>query len=249
MSAAPPYRFDVVSLFGELMAPYLEGSVLGRAAERDLVDVRFTNPRDFTTDRHRTVDDAPYGGGPGMVMMPEPVARAVEAVRAERRPARVVLLSPSGRVFDQEVAREYAALGSLALVCARYEGYDERIAEHVVDEELSLGDFVLTGGELGALCVIDAVSRLRPGVLGNAAGPEEESFGDAWLLEYPQYTRPRTWRDVEVPEVLLSGHHGRIEAWRRAEREARTARRRPDLWARHQGTAEAADGPEPEENA
>lgn len=238
-----PFRFDVVTLFSPLCEPYVHGSILGRALKQGLIDVAFTDPRAFTTDPHRTVDDAPFGGGAGMVMLPEPLALAVEHVRKARAPARVVLLSPSGRVFDQAVAREYADLGSLALVCGRYEGVDERVAEHVVDEELSLGDFVLTGGEIAALAVIDAVSRLLPGVLGNAAGAARESFTDAALLEYPQYTRPQVWRGHEVPEVLLSGHHARIEAWRAAQREERTRVRRPDLWARHRAAAPSATPP------
>lgn len=224
------YRFHVVTLFADLMAPYLSGSMLGRAADKGLISVGYTNPRDFTHDVHRSVDDAPFGGGAGMVMTPEPLAQAVEKVRAEEAPARVVLLSPSGRVFDQQVAHEYAGLGSVTLVCGRYEGVDERVARHVVDEELSIGDFVLTGGELGAMVVIDAVSRLLPGVLGNAAGAHEESFTDAALLEFPQYTRPRQWRGHEVPEVLLSGHHKKIAAWRHEQRLERTEQRRPDLW-------------------
>lgn len=234
------FRFDLVTLFPELCEPYLAGSILGRAREAGLLDVRFTNPRDFATDRHRTVDDAPFGGGAGMVMMPEPIALAVEEVRARRSPARVVLLSPAGRPFDQAVAAEYAALGSLCLVAGRYEGVDERVAEHVADEELSVGDFVLTGGELGLLSVVDAVSRLLPGVLGNAAGPQDESFTGRWLLEHPQYTRPRVWRGHEVPEVLLSGHHAEIARWREAERERRTRERRPDLWRRQ--TSESRSG-------
>jgi tRNA (guanine37-N1)-methyltransferase len=223
----------VLTLFGPLCEPYVQGSILGRALRQGLVDVRFTDIRDFSSDPHRTVDDGPFGGGAGMVMLPEPIALSVEHVRQTRAPARVVLLSPSGRPFTQRIAAEYLALGSLALVCGRYEGVDERVVEHVVDEELSLGDFVLTGGEIAALAVIDAVSRLIPGVLGNAAGPYSESFSDLPLLEYPQYTRPQSWRGHEVPDILLSGHHARIESWRRAQREARTRARRPDLWAAH----------------
>ena len=229
------YPFDVVTLFEPLMSGYLGGSMLGRAADRGIVTVSFTDPRDFTHDVHRTVDDGPFGGGAGMVMQPEPLASAIESVRERRAPARprVVLLGPAGRVFDQRVAAEYAALeGGLCLVCGRYEGVDERIAEHVVDEELSIGDYVLTGGELGALVVIDAVSRLLPGVLGNAAGAHEESFTGTPLLEHPQYTRPREWRGHAVPEVLLSGNHAAIDRWRQEQRELRTRARRPDLFAR-----------------
>ena len=224
------YRFDVITLFGEMMRPYFEGSILGRAAVQGLVSVGYTNPRDFTTDVHRTVDDTPFGGGAGMLMKPEPIALAVEQVRQLHSPERVVLMSPSGRVFDQNVAREYAQLDGLALICGRYEGVDERVARHVADEELSIGDFVLTGGELAAMAVIDAVSRMLPGVLGHARGAQEESFTDAPLLEFPQFTRPRNWRGHEVPEVLLSGHHSNIDRWRQQQREERTKKRRPDLW-------------------
>lgn len=243
MPAASPYRFDVVTLFGDLCAPYTSGAMLGRAQRAGLIDVGYTDPRAFTTDAHRTVDDAPFGGGAGMVMLPEPLALAIEDVRARRAPARVILLSPAGRTFTQAVAREYAALGSLALVCGRYEGVDERIAAHVVDEELSVGDFVLTGGELGAMCVIDAVSRLLPGVLGHAQGADDESFSNLPLLEHPQYTRPREWRGLAVPEVLLSGNHKLIDHWRLAQRLERTRLRRPDLWARYDEAQ--YDGPGP----
>jgi tRNA (guanine37-N1)-methyltransferase len=235
------YRFDVVTLFPELVEPYVAGSILGRALRADLIDVAYTNPRDFTEDRHRSVDDAPFGGGAGMVMTPEPLARAIEAVREARSPARVVLLSPGGRLLTQDVVREYAALDGLCLVCGRYEGVDERVAERCVDELLSVGDYVLTGGELGALTVIDAVSRTLPGVLGNAVGADEESFTGVPLLEHAQYTRPRVWRGFEVPPVLLSGDHAAIDRHRQAEREARTKARRPDLWARH----EASQAPQP----
>ena len=231
VAAAPgPFRFDVVTLFPALCAPYVQGAMLGRAHAKGLIDVRFTDPRAFTDDPHRSVDDGPFGGGDGMVMLPEPLALAVEQVRQERAPARVLLLSPAGRPLSQSIARQYAALGSLALVCGRYEGVDERVAEFVVDEELSLGDFVLTGGELAALAVIDAVARLIPGVLGAAHGATDESFTNLPLLEHPQYTRPRDWRGHPVPEVLLSGNHGAIDRWRLEQRLLRTRARRPDLW-------------------
>ncbi len=227
-------RVDVVTIFADLMQGYLAGSMLGRATAAGLLDVGFSNPRDFATDLHRSVDDGPFGGGAGMVMTPEPLAAAIDDVRERRAPERVVLMSPAGRVFDQQVAAEYAALDGIVLVCGRYEGVDERIAEHCVDEELSLGDFVLTGGELAALAVIDAVARLQPGVLGNSKGAVEESFTDAALLEHPQYTRPREWRGHAIPDVLLSGHHGRIAEWRQQQRVERTRLRRPDLYARYQ---------------
>ncbi len=226
------FRIDVVTLFEPLMTGYLGGSIVGRALNRGLFEVGFTDPRDFTEDAHRTVDDGPFGGGAGMVMKPEPLCRAIEAVRAASAPERVVLLSPSGRVFDQDVAAEYAALDGVCLVCGRYEGVDDRVVDEAIDEELSIGDYVLTGGELGALVVIDAVSRMIPGVLGNAEGAADESFTGTPLLEHPQYTRPRQWRGRDIPEVLLSGHHAEIARWRQAQREARTAERRPDLYAR-----------------
>jgi tRNA (guanine37-N1)-methyltransferase len=227
------YRFDLVTLFGPLCAPYLEGSILGRAQKQGLINVAYTDPRDFTDDPHRTVDDGPFGGGAGMVMKPEPLALAIAKVRETRHPSRVILMSPAGRPFTQAVAREYASLGSLCLVCGRYEGVDQRIADHVVDEELSLGDFVLTGGELAAMVVVDAVARLLPNVLGHAEGADSESFTDLPLLEYPQYTRPRDWRGHEVPDILLSGNHAKIAAWRMEERLRLTALRRPDLHARY----------------
>lgn len=228
------YRFDIITLFPELVEPYIAGSILGRALKSDRIEVAYTNPRDFADDRHRTVDDAPFGGGAGMVMKPEPLARAIEAVRDTRHPERVVLLSPGGRLLTQDVVREYAGLTSLCLVCGRYEGVDERIAEHLIDEELSVGDYVLTGGELGALAVVDAVSRTLPGVLGNAVGADEESFTGVPLLEHAQYTRPREWRGHEVPAILLSGDHAAIARHRQEEREQRTRERRPDLWARYE---------------
>ncbi len=240
MSSAP-FHFDVITLFPELLEGYLAGSILGRARRAGRFDVRATDPRTYTTDRHRTVDDSPYGGGAGMVMLPEPLGQAIDSVRATHQPARIVLLSPAGRPLSQAIIEEYAALGSLALVCGRYEGVDERIAEHSVDESLSVGDFVLTGGELGALIVIDAVCRQLPGVLGNADGPLDESFAGEPLLEHPQYTRPRQWRGHSVPDVLLSGNHADIAQWRRQQRLTRTAERRPDLFARWRHN-EAEDG-------
>ena len=224
------YAFHVVSLFGDLMEPYLDGSILGRARRAGLIEIDYTNPRDFTTDVHRTVDDSPYGGGAGLLMMAEPLGQAIDHVRARHTPARTVLLSAAGRPFDQQVAAEFAELGSLALVCGRYEGVDQRLVDELVDEEISLGDYVLTGGELGAMVVIDAVSRLLDGVVGHPDGARDESFTDLHLLEHPQYTRPRSWRDREVPEVLLSGDHAKIAAWKYEQRLERTASRRPDLY-------------------
>ena len=230
-----PYHFDVVTLFEPLMTGYLAGSILGRAHKAGIVSVGFTNPRDYTDDVHRSVDDTPYGGGAGMVMMAEPLARAVEAVKEARPRSRVVLLSPAGKPFDQATATRYAALGQLTLVCGRYEGIDERFIDALVDESLSLGDFVITGGEIAALAVIDAVTRLLPGTLGHRQGAAVESFTDAPLLEYPHYTRPRDWRGHLVPDVLTSGHHAAIDQWRLAQRVARTRARRPDLFATYVG--------------
>lgn len=229
-------RIDVITLFPEMFAP-LSHSILGRAIEQELLTVRYVNPRDFTSDRHRTVDDYPYGGGPGMVMKAEPIFLAVESVlgpvmEEESTPASpgaaIILLSPAGRVFKQSIAAELAARDHLVLICGHYEGVDERVREHLATDELSIGDYVLTGGELAAMVVIDAVARLLPGVLGHAesAGDESHSHG---LLEYPQYTRPPEFRGWPVPERLLSGHHAEIGKWRRRQSLERTAAGRPDL--------------------
>lgn len=223
------FPFQVVTLFPELVMPYLSGSILGRALDTGRISVDTINPRDFTTDKHRTVDDAPYGGGAGMVMMPGPLGEAIDKARDMQCKTHVVLMSPAGVPFHQSTAQRFARMESLTLVCGRYEGIDQRIVDHMVDEEISLGDFVLTGGELAALAVIDATSRLLDGVLGNSEGPRIESFTDAPLLEHPQYTRPRDWRGHSVPDVLLGGHHGEIDAWRKSERLRLTKTRRPDL--------------------
>jgi tRNA (guanine37-N1)-methyltransferase len=227
-------RFTVVTIFPEMFASVLEASILGRARAAGLLEVDFVDPRDFTSDRHRTVDDAPYGGGPGMVMKVEPLVAAIESIAGD---SHRVLMTPGGAPLDQQRVRALAGKRHLVLVCGRYEGIDERVSELAIDEELSLGDFVLTGGELAAMAVIDAVARYLPGVLGESASTDEESFS-ASLLEYPQYTRPARFRDLEVPVVLTSGDHERIRRWRRARSLERTARRRPDLWARHRLTAE-----------
>jgi tRNA (guanine37-N1)-methyltransferase len=221
-------RYDVLTLHPEMVRAPLLGSILGRAAADGRIGVGIHDIRDWSENKHRTVDDTPYGGGAGMVMKVDVVARAIEALRTPE--SRVLLTTPSGRPFQQADAVRLSALPHLIVVCGHYEGIDARI-ESIVDEEISLGDFVLTGGEIAAVAIVDAVARLVPGVLGNEASAADESFGDG-LLEYPQYTRPREWRGLEVPEVLLSGHHVRIDAWRRAQAEARTRARRPDLWAR-----------------
>jgi len=219
-------RFDVLTLHPEMVRVPLGVSVIGRAANRGDIAVHVHDMREHATNRHRTVDDAPYGGGAGMVLKVDIVAAAIEAVRTSE--SRVILTSPAGRPFTQADARRLSDQSHLVIVCGHYEGIDARI-EGLVDEEISLGDFVVTGGEIAAVAIVDAVARLRPGVLGNSASPEEESFS-AGLLEYPQYTRPREWRGEEVPEILLSGHHGKIEAWRLAQSKAKTRDRRPDLW-------------------
>jgi tRNA (guanine37-N1)-methyltransferase len=224
-------EIEVVTLFPEMFDSFLAAGVLGRGLGAGRFAVRFTNPRDFTTDRHRSVDDAPYGGGVGMVMRAEPLVAAVEAAVAARGPAHRVLLGPAGQPLCQARVRDLARLERILLVCGRYEGIDERVRELVIDEEISLGDFVLTGGEVAAMAIIDAVCRFVPGVLGEPTSTDEESFS-AGLLEAPCYTRPPEFRGLAVPEVLLSGHHERIRAWRDAESRARTARLRPDLLAK-----------------
>ena len=219
-------RVDVLTLFPEMFTGPLDHSILGRAIDRGLLQVHLTNPRDFTTDRHRTVDDYPYGGGPGMVMKPGPIFAAIGSLAQSDDP--IILLSPQGRLFSQAVAAELASQPRLILVCGHYEGVDERVREHLATDELSIGDYVLTGGELAAMVVIDAVARLLPGVLGAEASAGEESHSQG-LLEYPHYTRPPEFRGWTVPEILLSGHHAEIARWRREQSLLRTAQRRPDL--------------------
>lgn len=223
-------RIDVVSIFPDALTPFFSAALLGKASERGLIDVRVHDLRDHTTDKHRKVDDEPFGGGPGMVMTPEPFFRAVEAIAPERTSddPRVILLSPQGRPLTQPVARELASLPWLVLLCGRYEGVDERVAQHLADEELSVGDYVLAGGEAAALVVVDAVARLLPGVVSEPGSIERESF-ESGRLDHPHYTRPAEFRGHGVPEVLLSGDHGAIERWRREEAERRTRERRPDL--------------------
>ena len=219
----------VLTLFPRLIAGPLGESLLGKAQEKGLLRVRVMDIREFAAGKHRVTDDVPYGGGAGMVMKPEPLVAAIEAARSALPAARVVLLSPQGRPFDQRKAEELAAGDRLVLVCGRYEGVDERVLAYV-DEELSLGDFVLQGGEVAALAVIEAAARLVPGVLGNEESAERESFAREMLLEGPQYTRPPGFRGATVPEVLLSGDHARIARWRRRNALLRTRERRPDLF-------------------
>ena len=221
-------RFDVFSLFPAALRPYFEISILQRAIENGLLEVFLYNIRDWTHDRHHITDDAPYGGGGGMVMKPEPVFAAIEETLADAPGSPVVLLTPQGRVFNMQIARELASLPRVALLCGRYEGIDERVRQHLVTDEISIGDFVLTGGELPALMVMDAVARFIPGVLGDPDGAMDDSHASG-LLEYPHYTRPLDFRGWKVPEVLLSGNHAEIARWRRDQSLLRTLRRRPDL--------------------
>lgn len=224
-------RIDVITVLPEVFEPVLGASIVGRARRSGAMDVVVHDLREWTDDRHRTTDDYPFGGGPGMVMKPEPVFRAVGAVVAMVQPRpTVVLVTPQGRPLDQSLVTDLAGRDRLLVLCGRYEGFDERIRS-LADLEVSIGDFVLTGGELPALVLIDAVARLQPGVLGAPTSAESESFADG-LLEYPQYTRPAVWEGMAVPDVLLSGDHARIAAWRRRESIRRTAQRRPDLLAR-----------------
>ena len=225
-------KIDVVTIFPGMITAALAEGVVARAAARGLIDIKVRDLREFTADRHRTVDDVPYGGGPGMVMKAEPFAAATEAIAAERGPlSTVVLMSPQGEVFTQATAARLSRSEHVVLLCGRYEGVDQRVAEALATEELSIGDYVLTGGELPALVVIDAMARLLPGVVGDAECVEADSFSRG-LLDHPQYTRPADWRGREVPDVLVSGHHQAIERWRQRERLRRTLERRPDLIAR-----------------
>jgi tRNA (guanine37-N1)-methyltransferase len=230
-------KVDVLTLFPSILQAALDESILRIAREKGALDLVLWNPRDFTSDRHRTVDDRPYGGGPGMVMKPDPLVLCAEKARESRGPGRVIVLTPAGRRFTQAVAREYAREEHLVLLCGRYEGIDQRVVEVLGAEELSVGDFVLSGGEIAALAVVEAVARLLPGVLGDDASTVEESH-ESGLVEYPQYTRPPEFRGRTVPEVLLSGDHGRIRDWRRASAVERTRRRDEDE-RRVAGQAEA----------
>jgi len=224
-------RFEVFTLFPVVFAPYLQTSILQRAQERGLIEIHLHNIRDWTTDKHHIVDDEPYGGGGGMVMKPEPIFTAVEAVLGAPPACPVILLTPQGRLLNQGIAQELASSAEpkrLALICGRYEGVDERVRQYLATDEISIGDYVLSGGELPALLVIDAVSRLIPGVLGDPDGAQDDSLASG-LLEYPHYTRPPVYRGWSVPDILLSGDHGRIARWRREQALLRTKRRRPDL--------------------
>jgi tRNA (guanine37-N1)-methyltransferase len=224
-------RFDILTLFPGMFSSPFQESILGRAIQKDLMDIRLINVRDFALDKHQVVDDTPYGGGQGMVMKVEPIARAIAWAKSEDPSAWTIYLTPQGKPFDQEKARDLSSRPHLILLCGRYEGVDERVRELCINEEISIGDYVLTGGELAAMVMIDAVSRLLPGVLGSAQSAEDDSFTNA-LLEYPQYTRPVDFEGRRVPEILLSGNHAAISLWRRKEALKRTALRRPDLLAK-----------------
>jgi tRNA (guanine37-N1)-methyltransferase len=219
-------RIDIFTIFPGIISGPLGESLLGRAIADGLIDVRVHDIRDWTTDKHRSVDDEAFGGGPGMVMKPDPVFAAVESLDPDR--GRVLLLSPAGRRLDRDLVHELSAEPHLTLICGRYEGVDERVAEGLPAEELSIGDYVLAGGELAALVVLEAVTRLIPGVIGKEESHEQDSFENG-ILDHPHYTRPRGFRGLEVPEVLVSGDHARIETWRREAAEAKTRRNRPDL--------------------
>jgi len=230
-------QFEVFTLLPEVFPPYLESSILNRARQKGLIDVRVHNIRDYTHDKHHTTDDTPYGGGGGMVMKPEPVFEAVETVlglaTSQTQPETdsnipIILLTPQGRVFSQRIAEELSSHERIVLLCGRYEGVDERIREHLVTDEISIGDYVLTGGELPALMIIDAVSRLIPGVLGDPTGAEDDSHSMG-LLEYPHYTKPPEFRGWKVPDVLASGNHAKIDKWRREQALTRTFNKRPDM--------------------
>ena len=227
-------EFDVFTLLPEVFPPYLESSILQRARQRGLIDVRVHNIRDWSTDKHHVTDDEPYGGGGGMVMKVEPVFAAVESICGPANTSApgssfpIILLTPQGRPFTQKIAVELAQYPRMALICGRYEGVDERIRQHLVNDEISIGDYILTGGELPALILVDAVARLLPGVLGDPDGPFDDSHA-AGLLEYPHYTRPPEFRGWRVPDILVSGNHAKIEQWRREQSLRRTFQRRPDL--------------------
>jgi tRNA (guanine37-N1)-methyltransferase len=221
-------RFDVFTLFPEVFNPYLQVSILQRAQESELVEFFIHNIRDWATDKHHTADDEPYGGGGGMVMKAEPIFTAIECVLGTPPECPVILMTPQGRVFTQSLAREFAQQPRLAFLAGRYEGLDERVREHLVTDEISIGDYVLTGGELPALVLIDAITRLLPGALGDAEAPMKDSHSDG-LLEYPHYTRPADFRGWEVPEILRSGNHALVDRWRREQSLLRTWQRRPEL--------------------
>lgn len=243
-------RFDIITIFPELFGALLDCGILRRARRGGILEVRLVDLRDFAADKHRSVDDRPFGGGEGMVLMPGPLFAAVEHCRGEAGASgcRVVLLTPQGRTWSQRAAEEYAAIGHIVLICGRYEGVDQRVVECLVDEEISIGDYVLSGGEIPAMVILESVVRLLPGALGNRASSENESFSTG-ILDYPQFTRPAVFRGMAVPEVLLSGDHARIEKWRRESARQRTREKRPELVADQAGgasQAESTSGPDSE---
>ena len=222
-------RIDVLTIFPEMIQEAAGHGILKRAQESGLASIQAVNLRDYAADKHKTTDDTPVGGGGGMIMKPEPIANALDALGGDNQ--RVILTEPRGKLFTQQVARELSKEEHLVFICGRYEGVDERVREHLITDELSIGDYVLTGGELPALVMIDSVVRLIPGALGEESAPEDDSFAEP-LLEYPQYTKPRSFRGWEVPEILFSGHHAQIEKWRRWHQLIETREKRPDLWSK-----------------
>ncbi|MFL6277427.1 MAG: tRNA (guanosine(37)-N1)-methyltransferase TrmD [Blastocatellia bacterium] len=224
-------RFDIVTIFPEIFRGVFEFGIIRRAVEAGLIEINLHDLRDYTFDRHRQVDDRPFGGGAGMVMKPEPLFRAIEAVTHAASDATVVMLSPQGRLLTQPVVEELAGRKQVVLICGRYEGVDERVVEQLADDEISIGDYVLSGGEIPAMVIVDAVTRLIPGALGCNESAERESFADG-LLDYPHYTRPAEYRGLKVPDVLVGGHHGEIEKWRRRKAMEKTLSSRPDLLER-----------------
>jgi tRNA (guanine37-N1)-methyltransferase len=235
-------RFDVLTLFPEAFGPFLDSSILGIAREKGLVEYHLHNIRDYSPDKHHKVDDRPYGGGPGMVMRCEPVFACYEAVREMAdEPGRLLMLTPQGRQFDQEMAAELSRSRRVVLLCGRYEGFDDRIREGLPVEEVSIGDYILSGGEAAAMVIVDATVRLVPGALGDEESAREESFADG-LLEHPQYTRPPEFRGMKVPDVLLSGHHAAVAQWRRRQARERTESKRKDLLERHTDPTETSNG-------
>ena len=244
-----PLRIDILTLFPEMFVPILGTSIPKRAAEKGLVEYHLTNFRDFASDSHQSVDDKPFGGGPGMVLMCQTLFDAVESVeRQDSRPATRVLLTPQGRRFDQATAGELAKCERLLLIAGHYEGFDQRIIDGLGPMELSIGDYVLSGGELAAMVIVDSVVRLLPGVLGAADGAADETFADG-LIEHPQYTRPRDFRGMTVPDVLLSGNHAAIAQWRLQQRMERTQLRRPDLWQTHLEAEKNRKGDQPDQSS
>lgn len=234
-------QFDILTIFPQFFESSLQVSLLGKAITQKKLNVALHNFRDFATDKHKTVDDVPYGGGPGMVLKPEPLVNTIESISGKKK-SKCILLTPRGTLFNQKMARQMAKLDQLILICGRYEGVDERVCELVVDEEISIGDYVLNGGEVAALVLLETVARLIPGVLGNEASLSHESFNEG-LLEYPQYTRPPELRGLKVPKVLLSGNHKEIEAWRGSQAIKMTKKRRPDLLKKLQNEKKPAKEP------